>query len=66
MHYSPKKAIQIINFCTALHNICIAYKCDPVEYTICDEERDEELILMEATTYQNAAQEIRNSIANLI
>lgn len=66
MHYAPKKAIKIVNFCVALHNICITYKCDPVEYTSCDEETDEELISTEPTTYQTAAQEIRNNIANSI
>ncbi|XP_039968061.1 putative nuclease HARBI1 [Bactrocera tryoni] len=28
LHYSPKKATQIINVCAALHNICVFYKVE--------------------------------------
>lgn len=46
LHYSPKKASQIINVCCALHNICIFYKnnwqpSENVESSSNDENEDE-------------------------
>ena len=33
LHYEPQKAIQIINTCCALHNMCIHFKSNlPIEY----------------------------------
>ncbi|XP_065356305.1 putative nuclease HARBI1 [Calliphora vicina] len=69
LHYEPKKAVKIINVCVALHNICIAYKCEYNNSIISDLEETELFILESGNTtererYLASAQRIRSNIAN--
>lgn len=69
LHYEPKKVVKIINVCVALHNICVAYKCDFLSTLIEDAEETEGPLesssnTMERDRYLATAQTIRNNIAN--
>lgn len=69
LHYMPKKVIKMVNVCVALHNICIAYKCDADIVTLDQSEQiDVDLHsstnFVERDRYLAVAQRIRNNIAN--
>lgn len=67
LHYCPKKAVKITNVCSALHNICIAYKSiyevpSIDELTTNEQQAEEEPA--ENFVFLDAAQRIRSNICN--
>lgn len=66
LHYTPAKAIKIINVCAALHNICIHFKsdlnvpCEEVDIPEVENTQSTEV----GSTYLTAGQRIRTSITS--
>lgn len=66
LHYNPKKAIQITNVCTALHNICITYRCNEVPCNVLHDDDNDTSVYTDSEegTYVSVGSRIRNRIAN--
>ena len=66
--YAPEKVVKIVNICSALHNICRLHNIDnPIEDTTIEIQEDEfEFEEDNNVSTMNAAQTIRNEIANNI
>lgn len=66
LHYAPKKVVQLLNVCCALHNICILYN---VENPLNIEMEPEEVSAvnvdnLENVSITNIARNIRDQIKN--
>lgn len=66
LHYSPEKSVQIVNVCSALHNMCIYYKCDftPEEIPLYESHEQEYDEVVVQGPRVSEAERIRASIAN--
>ncbi|XP_036328564.1 putative nuclease HARBI1 [Rhagoletis pomonella] len=64
LHYTPKKATQIINVCAALHNICQFYNVEiPDGEEFSNEPHDDDAGVVEMESIENSeAEDIRNEI----
>lgn len=65
LHYSPKKAVQFVNVCCALHNICIYFNVEDDEYLVqqhpgYDDDNYDETV--ENSNSQTEAQRIRATL----
>lgn len=69
LHYGPKKTVQIINVCSALHNICISFNSDfetaPIS-EITEEPHFLELQPGPNAAFSDAAHRIRLNIAHCL
>ena len=66
--YAAEKVLKIVNICSALHNICRLHNIDnPIEDATIEIQEDEfEFDEVDNVFTMNAAQTIRNEIANNI
>lgn len=64
LHYSPKKAAQIVNICCALHNLCISHN---IEFEIRELNADDDrLEYIEEDEGSDGAQRVRARVMNSI
>ncbi|XP_053964961.1 putative nuclease HARBI1 isoform X1 [Anastrepha ludens] len=59
LHYSPKKATQIINVCAALHNICLFYNVQLPDEELSDETLNDDAEDIEVEINNGEAEHIR-------
>lgn len=73
LHYTPKKAVQLLNVCCALHNICLLYNVQlqnedipiPIyEDTPSTSSNDDLPTTSSSSNFTNIAKNIRNEIMN--
>lgn len=64
LHYSPSKAVQIVNACAALHNICVHYRMN--DFDVNDETDNVYLGEHEDYEEEESGQHIRDQIMNFI